>query len=174
MREGLYPVASDGSADRDAKRRAVDSIDRNAEVNNSNGGSQLYRPKSDMLWQDRVMSLQASQRRALNRIGKTLADDDLHLGQLFAFFTRLADREPMPATERVTALPWRRRRIRRMWPVLVTVIVLAAVTGTIVARAGRCPVGGCSWAPLPPSRRTCREPGPGSSLPASPGQPGRQ
>lgn len=63
--------------------------------------------------QDRVMSLPAGQRRALNRIGKTLADDDLHLGQLFAFFTRLADREPMPVTERVTALPWRRRR---MWP----------------------------------------------------------
>lgn len=75
------------------------------------------------------MSLQAGQRRALNRIGKTLADDDLHLGQLFAFFTRLADREPMPVTERVTALPWRRRR---MWPALVTVIVLAAVTGMIV------------------------------------------
>jgi hypothetical protein len=78
------------------------------------------------------MSLPAGQRRALNRIGKTLADDDLHLEQLFAFFTGLADREPMPLTERVTVLPWRRRRIRRMWPALVTVIVLAAVTGTIV------------------------------------------
>jgi hypothetical protein len=121
------------------------------------------------------MSLPAGQRRALNRIGKTLADDDLHLGQLFAFFTRLADREPMPATERVTALPWRRRRIRRMWPALVTVIVLAAVTGTIVlsqALPGRQVCLGTVTAVS--AHVPCRQPGPDSSLPASPGQPGRQ
>ena len=77
------------------------------------------------------MSLPAGQRRALNRIEKTLADDDLHLGQLFAFFTRMAGHQPMPVTERVTAPPLR-RRMRRMWPALVTVIGLAVVTGAFI------------------------------------------
>jgi hypothetical protein len=75
-----------------------------------------------------VTGLPAGQQRALNRIEKTLADDDLGLGLLFAIFTRLADHEPMPAMERLTAPPWRRWRIRAA----VTVIGLAAVTGTIV------------------------------------------
>jgi hypothetical protein len=61
-----------------------------------------------------VTGLPAGQRRALNRIKRTLADDDLRLGPLFAIFTRLAGYEPMPATERVTAPPWWRRRMRRM------------------------------------------------------------
>jgi hypothetical protein len=60
------------------------------------------------------MSLPGAQRRALNRIEKTLADDDPRLGPLFAIFTRLAGHEAMPATERVTSPPWRRRRLRRI------------------------------------------------------------
>ena len=55
------------------------------------------------------MSLPAGQRRALNRIEKTLADDHPGLGPLFAIFTRLAGHEAMPVTERVTARLWRRR-----------------------------------------------------------------
>jgi hypothetical protein len=62
------------------------------------------------------MSLPASQRRALNRIEKTVADDDPRLGPLFAIFTRLAAHEAMPATERVTARSW-----RRIWRAAVTV-----------------------------------------------------
>ena len=54
------------------------------------------------------MSLSASQRRALSQIEKTLADDHPGLGPLFAIFTRLAGHEAMPATERVSARPWRR------------------------------------------------------------------
>jgi hypothetical protein len=58
--------------------------------------------------QDRVMSLPAGQRRALNRIEKTLADDHPSLGPLFAIFTRLTGHEAMPVTENVTArLRWR-------------------------------------------------------------------
>jgi hypothetical protein len=60
------------------------------------------------------MRLPGAQQRALNRIEKTLADDDPRLGPLFAIFTRLAGHEAMPATERVTAPQWRRRRIRRI------------------------------------------------------------
>jgi hypothetical protein len=78
------------------------------------------------------MSLPAAQRRALNRIGKTLSHDDLHLGQLFAIFTRLARHEPMPVTECLTALPWRPRRMQRMWPALVTVAGLAVITGALI------------------------------------------
>ena len=75
-----------------------------------------------------MTGLPGRQQRALNRIEKTLAGDDLGLGLLFTIFTRLADREPMPATERVTAPPWR-RRIRKA---VVTIIGLSAVTGAIV------------------------------------------
>lgn len=73
------------------------------------------------------MSLPASQRRALNQIEKTLADDYPGLGPLFGIFARLAGREAMPATERVTARPWRRqRRMRmRMRPAVVTLVGLA-------------------------------------------------
>ena len=57
------------------------------------------------------MSLPAGQRRAPNRIEKTLADDDPRLGLLFAAFTRLAGQEAMPVTEPVTGRP----RRQRMW-----------------------------------------------------------
>jgi hypothetical protein len=76
-----------------------------------------------------MMSLPAGQQRALNRIGKTLADDDLRLRLLFAFFTTLAGHEPMPATERVTAPRWRRRL---MWRAVVTVIALSAVAVAVM------------------------------------------
>ena len=76
------------------------------------------------------MSLPASQRRALNQIERTLADDHPTLGPLFAIFTRLTGREAMPVTEQVTARPWRwQRRIR---PRLVTVVGLAIVTGALL------------------------------------------
>jgi hypothetical protein len=90
------------------------------------------------------MSLPAGQQRALNRIEKTLAGDDLGLGPLFAIFTRLAGHEPMPATERVTAPPWRRRRKRRRWRSVATVIGLAAITGALMLSQAL------------PSRQPCR------------------
>jgi hypothetical protein len=79
--------------------------------------------------QDRVMSLPASQRRALNQIEKTLADDHPSLGPLFAIFTRLTGREAMPVNERVTARPWR----WRVRPAVLTLFGLAMAIGTLVA-----------------------------------------
>jgi hypothetical protein len=84
------------------------------------------------------MGLPASQRRALDQIEKTLADDHPGLGPLFASFTRLTGHEAMPVTERVTARPWpRRRRIRiririRIRPGVVPLAVLALAIGALV------------------------------------------
>jgi|HubBroStandDraft_3_1064219.scaffolds.fasta_scaffold336660_2 hypothetical protein len=77
---------------------------------------------------ERVMSLPASQQRALDQIEKTLADDHPGLGPLFATFTRLFGQEPMPVTERVTAQPRRLPWQRRMWPIVAGVVGLAVAT----------------------------------------------
>ena len=77
------------------------------------------------------MSLPASQRRALSRIEKTLADDHPALGPLFATFTRVTGHEPMPVTERVTARRWRWQR-RRIRPAVVTLVGLAMATGALL------------------------------------------
>ena len=76
------------------------------------------------------MSLPASQRRALNQIERTLADDHPSLGPLFAIFTRLTGREAMPVTERVTARQWRWQG--RWRPRLVTLVALAMAMGVLV------------------------------------------
>jgi hypothetical protein len=76
------------------------------------------------------MSLPTSQRRALNQIEKTLADDHPSLGPLFAIFTRLASHEAMPLTERVTARPWQWQR--RMRPGVAVVVGLAMATGALL------------------------------------------
>jgi hypothetical protein len=76
------------------------------------------------------MSWPASQRRALNQIEKTLADDHPNLGPLFAIFTRLTSHEAMPATERFTTRPRRWQRQMRLG--VVTVIGLAMVTGALL------------------------------------------
>jgi hypothetical protein len=82
--------------------------------------------------QDRVMSLPASQQRALSQIEKTLAADHPGLPALFDIFTGLAGQEAMPVTERVTTrpsrLPW-----RRIWPTAAGVVGLALVTVTLFA-----------------------------------------
>jgi hypothetical protein len=75
------------------------------------------------------MNLPGSQRRALNQIEKTLADDHPSLRPLFAIFTRLAGHEAMPVTERVARRPWR----RRLRPAGVTVVGLAMATGALLA-----------------------------------------
>lgn len=49
------------------------------------------------------MSWPSRQRRALNRIEKTLLADDLRLGSLFAVFTRLTREDAMPQAKRVKA-----------------------------------------------------------------------
>jgi hypothetical protein len=83
------------------------------------------------------MGLPAGEQRALSQIEKTLADDHPGLGGLFAIFTRLADHEAMPVTERVTDRSWRgpwHRRLpwpRRMWPTAAGVVGLALVTVTL-------------------------------------------
>jgi Protein of unknown function (DUF3040) len=76
---------------------------------------------------DRVMSLPASQQRALDEIEETLAHDHPGLGPLFATFTRLVGNEAMPVTERVTARPQRLPWQRRMWPTVAGVVGLALV-----------------------------------------------
>jgi hypothetical protein len=72
---------------------------------------------------DRVMSLPASQQRALDEIEKALAHDHPALGPLFSTFTKVVGQEPMPVTERVTVRP--RRLPRRMWPTVAGVVGLA-------------------------------------------------
>jgi hypothetical protein len=78
-----------------------------------------------------MTGLLAGQQRALNRMEKTLAAGDLRLGPLFAIFTRLAIHEPMPATERITDLPHRWRRVR-VSPAAVTVAVLAMIIAALL------------------------------------------
>ena len=84
------------------------------------------------------MSLPASQRRALNLIETTLADDHPSLGPLFAVFTGLTGHEPMPVTERVTAR--RCRWQRRMWPAVVTLVGLTVATGVLLTLSLLLPV----------------------------------
>src|ERR1700722_17417778 len=79
----------------------------------------------------KVMSLPASQRRALNQIEKTLADDHPGLRPLFAIFTRLVDHEAMPVAEQVTAPRWRWRR--RLRPGVAAVVGLAMAAGALLA-----------------------------------------
>jgi hypothetical protein len=86
------------------------------------------------------MSLRAGQQRSLDRIERTLLDDDLRLGSLFAIFTRLARDEAMPSIERVTAGPWR----RRLRPALAAALGLAAVISVLVLSL------------LVPGRQACR------------------
>jgi hypothetical protein len=78
-----------------------------------------------------MMSLPTSQRRALDRIEKTLLHDHPSLGPLFASFTTLVDHEAMPATERVTAWPWPSRW--RMRPAVATLAGLAMAAVTLFA-----------------------------------------
>jgi hypothetical protein len=78
------------------------------------------------------MSLPAGQRRALNRIEQTLAVDHPSLGPLFAIFTRLADHDAMPVTERVTAQRRRWRRWRRVPLAVIIVAGLAIATGALL------------------------------------------
>jgi hypothetical protein len=73
------------------------------------------------------MSLPARQRRALDRIEKTLDRDHPALGSLFATFTRLTGHEAMPVTEQVTGRRWRIR------PGITTLIGLAMATGALLA-----------------------------------------
>jgi hypothetical protein len=93
------------------------------------------------------MSPRAGQQRLLDGIASTLLDDDLALGSLFAIFTRLADDEAMPATERVHPEP-----LGRLRPVLVAAAGLAAAVSVLVLSLlipGRqaCPGGAAAAAP---------------------------
>ena len=74
------------------------------------------------------MSFPVGQRRALEEIEKTLTNDHLGLGPMFAIFTRLTSHEAMPVTERVAVGTWRRRWLPRKWPRVAPVIGLAMVT----------------------------------------------
>ena len=107
------------------------------------------------------MSLPAAQQRALNRIEKTLANDDFGLGPRFAVFTSMVGHEAMPVTERVTSRSWR-QRMRRIWSAVVTVTVLAVVAGALIL--SQTLPGRRARARLPPPWRTCGQPGPGGNL----------
>ncbi len=69
------------------------------------------------------MSLPGSQRQALERIEKTLREDDRQLCSLFATFTRLTSHEAMPRIETVTP----RWQLRLGLGAAATAIGLAAV-----------------------------------------------
>ena len=102
------------------------------------------------------MSLPAAQQRALNRIEKTLANDDFGLGPRFAVFTSMVGHEAMPVTERVTPRSWQ-QRMRRIWSAVVTVTVLAVVAGALIL--SHTLPGRRARARLPPPWRTCGQPG---------------
>jgi len=94
----------------------------------------------------------AGQWRALDEIERTLTNDHPGLGTMFAIFTRLADHEAMPVTERVAVRSWRLRWRRRMWPRLAPVVGLAMVTALFTLGL------------RPPSSPAC--PGTAMSIPA--------
>ena len=79
------------------------------------------------------MSLPARQRRALNRIERTLLADDLCFGSLFAIFTRLTSPEAMPRIERVEAKAGR-RHLEPLAPVAFIAVFLTL--GVCVAMLG--------------------------------------
>src|ERR1700683_1825475 len=80
------------------------------------------------------MRLPASQRRTLDQIEETLANDHPGLGPMFAIFTRLTGHEAMPLTEQVTARPWLGPRgcRQRLRPAVVPLIGLAMATGALL------------------------------------------
>jgi hypothetical protein len=102
------------------------------------------------------MSLRAGQQRSLDRIERTLLDDDLRLGSLFAIFTRLAREEAMPTTERVTAGPWQRLR-----PALAAAFGLTAVVTVLVLSL------------LVPGRQACQDGAAGAPAHMQPFRAGR-
>jgi hypothetical protein len=72
------------------------------------------------------MSLPARQRRALDRIEKTLLAGDPRFGGLFAVFTRLTWHEAMPGIELVKPGRWQVLR-----PLAAVALALAAVAGLL-------------------------------------------
>ena len=70
------------------------------------------------------MSLPARQRRALNKIEKTLLADDLCFRSLFAIFTRLTSPEAMPRIEQAQVQTGR-QHLQRLAPVALIAIFLA-------------------------------------------------
>ncbi|MCW2931093.1 MAG: hypothetical protein JWM19_2055 [Actinomycetia bacterium] len=132
------------------------------------------------------MSLPGGQRRALNQIEKTLADDDPGLGPLFAIFARLVGHEAMPVTERVTARPWWRQR--RMRPAAVTVVGLAMAAVALftlsltlpsaqVCAPGTVTAGAARMQPLPAGRQPAcviQQGKPGETSQSGPGPTGTE
>ena len=116
------------------------------------------------------MSLPTGQQRALDQIEKTLAHDHPALGPLFADFARVAGREPMPVTERVTARPRRLPWQRRMWPTVAGVVGLALVTVALFALSLTLPNRPTCSGTVGSSPRACRPSRPGARPPAPPSQ----
>ena len=77
------------------------------------------------------MSLPVAERRALDQIEKTLAEDHPGLRQQFAPFNLLNFYQAMPGTERVSALPWGWPRWMR--PRIAAALALVLVTGVLLA-----------------------------------------
>jgi hypothetical protein len=85
-----------------------------------------------------MMSLPASQQRALARIEQTLVAEDVALGLRFEVFARLTRDDAMPWTEQV---PGRRHRFRR--PAMMVPLIVIGLVGLLAA----------SW--LLPNRQDC-------------------
>ena|SRR5271166_600544 len=73
------------------------------------------------------MSLPTWERRALDRIEKTLHVGDPRLSSLFVIFTRLTLHEAMPQTERIGAGLWKSLHLRVVIP-----IMLIGITGALM------------------------------------------
>jgi hypothetical protein len=75
------------------------------------------------------MSLPACERRALDRIEKTLHAGDPRLRSLFMIFTRLTRHEAMPRTEQVSTRP----RTSLLWTIAIPVALAAILSGLILS-----------------------------------------
>ncbi len=113
-----------------------------------------------------MMSLPASQQRALDRIEQTLVADDPGLGLRFAIFTRLARGDPMPGTEQVPGRLQRFLRPAIMLPLMViSLAALLAASWLLPSREG-CPAGpkAAAHSMSPVSRAARCQPGPSARL----------
>jgi hypothetical protein len=79
------------------------------------------------------MTLPARQQRALDQIERTLGEDHPDLELQFAIFTRLADPESMPVTERVAERRWRSPGQGRVSQTVAVLVALAIASAALLA-----------------------------------------
>lgn len=107
------------------------------------------------------MSLPAGQRRALERIGQTLAAEDPRLGSLFAVFTRLTRNEALPRTEQITGRLRQLLRPAAAIPLTLLTLVSMLVATSLILSGHACPTtAGVAGHGLPVSTTARCQPGP--------------